>query len=69
VGGDAVWWQVSTVLRAAAAQADGVLESNSALLEEMVEELLRAEVLEGDVLEAFLARAVLPAQYTTWLKS
>jgi ATP-dependent Zn protease len=46
-----------------------VLAKNRELLDEMAEELLRAEVLDGPVLRNFLARAVVPKEFSAWLKS
>lgn len=53
---------VDALLRGAEAAAEACLVANRALLEEMAEELIRVETLDGGPLDGFLARVERPAQ-------
>lgn len=52
---------VDRLLRGAEAAAEATLLANRSLLDEMAEELIRMEVLNGDALDSFLKRVKSPA--------
>lgn len=52
---------VDRLLRGAEAAAEATLVANRGLLDEMAEELIRAEVLDGDALDRFLKRVEAPS--------
>ncbi|MBF2001573.1 MAG: ATP-dependent zinc metalloprotease FtsH [Synechococcales cyanobacterium C42_A2020_086] len=61
--------RVQQIMDAAHAVAQSILRTNRDLLEEVAQELLQTEVLEGDKLQQYLQRAQAPAELSEWLRS
>ncbi|MHB2015682.1 MAG: ATP-dependent zinc metalloprotease FtsH [Candidatus Xenobia bacterium] len=61
--------EVQDLVEGAHRAARDVLRYNHSLLDEMARALLHTEVLEGDTLKSYLARAQMPPSVTSWLRS
>jgi cell division protease FtsH len=56
--------EVKSIVENAHQQALNILEKNRGLLEQIAQEIIEIEVIEGDQLQSLLEQAELPQQYT-----